>query len=66
MRNDVQSVGRDSNGDPDAPDLCFFCRKTVERGGTPPAYRRDADVDDSRDFAEWAAAQVVHGELEDQ
>jgi len=28
---DVRSVGRDSNGDPDAPDLCFFCRKRVER-----------------------------------
>jgi hypothetical protein len=29
---DVRSVGRDSNGDPDAPDLCFFCRKRAERG----------------------------------
>jgi hypothetical protein len=26
-RRDVQSVGRDYNGDPDAPDLCFLCRK---------------------------------------
>ena len=32
MRPDVQSVGRDYNGDPDAPDLCFLCRKEVERG----------------------------------
>lgn len=22
-----RSVGRDANGDPDAPDLCFICRK---------------------------------------
>lgn len=27
MRRDVKSCGRDANGDPDAPDLCFFCRK---------------------------------------
>jgi hypothetical protein len=27
QRRDVKSVGRDSNGEPDAPDLCFFCRK---------------------------------------
>jgi hypothetical protein len=26
-RRDVQSVGRDANGDPDAPDLCFLCRQ---------------------------------------
>ncbi len=31
-RSDVRSVGRDYNGDPDAPDLCFICRKEGERG----------------------------------
>lgn len=31
-RRDVQSCGRDGNGDPDAPDLCFVCRKEAERG----------------------------------
>ena len=31
-RNDVKSVGRDANGSPDAPDLCFLCRKENERG----------------------------------
>jgi CRISPR/Cas system-associated protein Cas10 (large subunit of type III CRISPR-Cas system) len=31
-RNDVKSCGHDSNGDPDAPDLCFICRKEAERG----------------------------------
>lgn len=30
-RRDVQSMGRDSNGDPDAPDMCFLCRKEMER-----------------------------------
>jgi len=32
LRRDVQACGRDSNGDPDAPDLCFLCRKENERG----------------------------------
>jgi hypothetical protein len=36
MRRDVQSVGRDYNGDPDAPDLCFICRKKAERGERLP------------------------------
>jgi hypothetical protein len=31
-RTDVKACGRDSNGDPDAPDLCFICRKEGERG----------------------------------
>lgn len=31
-RKDVQSCGRDANGVPDAPDLCFLCRKEGERG----------------------------------
>lgn len=31
-RRDVKSCGRDSNGDPDAPDLCFLCRKEGDRG----------------------------------
>jgi hypothetical protein len=31
QRRDVQSMGRDSNGDPDAPDMCFLCRKEWER-----------------------------------
>jgi hypothetical protein len=29
-RGDVRSVGRDYNGDPDAPSLCFVCRKEWE------------------------------------
>jgi hypothetical protein len=32
---DIQSCGRDANGEPDAPSLCFLCRKTYERGGEP-------------------------------
>jgi hypothetical protein len=32
QRRDVRSCGRDSNGDPDAPDLCFLCRVEGERG----------------------------------
>lgn len=31
-RRDVRSCGRDSNGDPDAPDLCFLCRVEDQRG----------------------------------
>lgn len=31
-RRDVKTVGKDSNGDPDAPDLCFLCRKEGKRG----------------------------------
>lgn len=31
QRRDVQSVGCDSNGDPDAPDLCFICRVEWQR-----------------------------------
>jgi hypothetical protein len=30
-RSDVRAVGRDSNGDPDAPCLCFVCRKEGQR-----------------------------------
>lgn len=30
-RSDVRSCGHDSNGDPDAPGLCFICRKEGER-----------------------------------
>jgi hypothetical protein len=32
MRRNVRSVGRDANGEPDAPDLCFLCRKESDRG----------------------------------
>lgn len=28
---DIKSCGKDANGDPDAPDLCFICRKTAAR-----------------------------------
>lgn len=31
-RRDLQSMGRDANGDPDAPDMCFLCRREWERG----------------------------------
>lgn len=31
-RRDVQACGRDANGDPDAPDLCFLCRVEGARG----------------------------------
>lgn len=30
-RRDVVSCGKDSNGEPDAPDLCFICRKEAAR-----------------------------------
>jgi len=30
-RNDVIAVGKDYNGDPDAPDYCFLCRKESGR-----------------------------------
>jgi hypothetical protein len=30
-RADVQPCGRDANGDPDAPDLCFVCRVEWQR-----------------------------------
>lgn len=33
-RRDVRSCGRDSNGAPDAPDLCFICRAEGTRGRT--------------------------------
>ena len=32
MRRDVLACGRDANGEPDAPDLCFICRKEMNRG----------------------------------
>lgn len=32
VRRDVRSVGKDSNGEPDAPDYCFLCRKENARG----------------------------------
>ena len=31
-RSDVRPCGKDDNGEPDAPDLCFVCRKEAERG----------------------------------
>lgn len=31
-RRDLQPCGRDYNGDPEAPALCFICRKEGERG----------------------------------
>jgi hypothetical protein len=33
-RRDVQAMGRDANGDPDAPDVCFLCRVEDRRGRT--------------------------------
>ena len=30
-RKDVVACGRDANGDPDAPDMCFLCRKEYQR-----------------------------------
>lgn len=30
-RKDIVSMGRDDNGDPDSPDMCFICRKEWER-----------------------------------
>lgn len=32
IRSDVRSVGKDGNGEPDAPDYCFICRKEASRG----------------------------------
>lgn len=31
-RRDIRSIGRDANGDPDAPDMCFICRVELEHG----------------------------------
>jgi hypothetical protein len=31
QRADVRACGRDADGMPDAPDLCFLCRKENER-----------------------------------
>ena len=31
QRKDVIPCGKDYNGDPDAPCLCFICRKEIER-----------------------------------
>lgn len=32
LRRDVRACGRDANGDPDAPDLCFLCREEGRKG----------------------------------
>lgn len=32
MRKDVVAMGRDANGDFDSPDMCFLCRKELQRG----------------------------------
>lgn len=32
VRGQITSMGRDDNGDPDAPDMCFICIKEGERG----------------------------------
>lgn len=32
FRRDLKSMGRDGNGEPDAPDMCFFCRKSKRAG----------------------------------
>jgi hypothetical protein len=31
-RRDISLVGKDADGEPDAPGLCFICRKEMERG----------------------------------
>ena len=31
LRRDVIPCGRDANGDPDAPDMCFLCRQEYSR-----------------------------------
>jgi len=30
-RSDIISMGKDANGDPDAPDMCFICRVEYSR-----------------------------------
>lgn len=32
LSRSVESCGQDTNGDPDAPDLCFLCRVEEKRG----------------------------------
>lgn len=32
QRKDVIACGRDYNGAPDAPDMCFLCRAEYKRG----------------------------------
>ena len=31
-RSDVRTMGTDVDGTPDGPDMCFICRKEMERG----------------------------------
>jgi len=32
VSSSVVSMGRDANGEPDAPDVCWLCRRQEERG----------------------------------
>jgi hypothetical protein len=47
----VRACGRDANGDPDAPSLCFLCRQEAARGRqwhrAQRRYLRPADLDDA-------------------
>lgn len=52
LRRDVRSVGRDANGDPEAPGLCFFCRKNAERGFDHRAEEEAAKAEWLRDSYE--------------
>jgi hypothetical protein len=50
-RSDVRACGRDDNGAPDAPCLCFLCRKEGER-------KRQW----SRAHGRYVPAEVLHGQ----
>jgi hypothetical protein len=62
-RFDVKAVGRDYNGDPDAPSLCFICRAEHERGRQYDRKARryrsvnemNAEEDDADHAAHWRA-----------
>lgn len=59
-RSDIKSCGRDADGEPDAPDLCFICRKEGERGrlfdrGLGRYVRPEQGYDPGRDEVDVAA-----------
>lgn len=52
-RRDVKAVGRDYNGDPDAPSLCFICRKEWERKRVYDRYKKRYVPYEEEETNEW-------------
>ena len=63
LRRDVRSCGRDSNGDPDAPDLCFLCRAENARGRSFDRARGRYISDRQRDAEHDAETARIVAEL---